>query len=216
MYEASSLPHHRFVQRPPVAILLVVALAACSDTTPVGAPRFAICAGPHCGSDQGQLVIDNAANTIAIGGADSQKVAQVVTPDSTGQVVEIKMPVGCDGTDLRVEIESVDAVGKPTPPVRLAQRTPNSQVPSPLDGTFRDLNLGGGFSVTAGTRFAIVLSVVDPAKSCGVQQGPVGDLYAYGDGWFAALPNPLDVWEPISLGTDRFDLPFETFVRLRP
>jgi hypothetical protein len=216
MSDPSSLSHVWFLQRSLNPLLVVIAIAACSDTARVVAPRFAICAGPRCGSDQGQLVIDNAANTLAIGGADSQKVAQVVTPDSTGQVVEIKMPVGCDGTDLRVEIESVDAVGKPTPPVRLAQRTPNSQVPSPPDGTFRDLNLGGGFSVTAGTRFAIVLSVVDPAKSCGVQQGPVGDLYGYGDGWFAALPNPLDVWEPISLGTDRFDLPFETFVRLRP
>ena len=50
---------------------------------------------------------------------------------------------------------------------------------------------------------------------CSLEQGPVGDPYAFGDGWFIALPNPVDVWLPISLGSGRFDLPFETFVRLR-
>ena len=218
MTTAPTLPHRSFTTWSSLIISLVATLGGCQDPSrPVG-PRFAICGGPNCGSDQGQLVVDATADPLTVGGSSQQILGQVVTADSTGQVVEIRMPVSCSGTALRLDIRNVNPDGTPTTPSTAPTFTrliPNSQVNAPLDGTLHALSIGGGFRVVAGNRFAIVLSVVDTTGSCGVQQGPVGDPYAFGDGWFIALPNPLDVWAPISIATGRFDLPFETFVRVR-
>lgn len=203
----------------PLTCALAVSIVGCSDhsSSPM-APRFAVCAA-HCGSDQGQLVVDPTAATLAIGGASQQILAQVVTPDTTGQVVDLRMPVSCDATGLRIDVRNVNPDGTPTlPPTApiFSRVIPNSQVSDPLDGTLHPLNIGRGFAVTAGTPIAIVLSAARPAGSCGIQQGSVGDSYAFGDGWFIAQPNPPDVWVALSASTGRNDLPFETFVRLTP
>lgn len=201
----------------PSPILLLFALAACrEDAARMLAPRFALCGGPRCGSDQGQLLVDTTIGPLAVGGTSQQILAQVVTPDSTGQVVQLNLPVGCDNTALRIEIHDVDPSGAPATPPAAASFTrliPAAAVAG--SPAWRALNLGRGFPVVAGTAFAFELSVVDTTRSCGVLQGPVGDPYPFGDGWFIALPNPPNVWEPLSLGTGRNDLPFETFVRLR-
>jgi hypothetical protein len=195
---------------------LAVSLASCGDrASSPEAPRFAVCAA-RCGSDQGQLVVDPAANTLIIGGASQQILAQVITPDTTGHVVDLRMPVSCDATGLRIDVRNVNPDGTPTlPPIAptFSRVIPNSLLSDPLDGTLHPLNIGRGFGVTAGTPIAIVLSASDPAGSCGIQQGPVGDSYAFGDAWFIAQPNPPDVWVALSSSSGRSDLPFETFVR---
>ena len=200
------------------SILFAIVLAACSERAAVLAPRFAFCSPANCGSDQGQLVVDIAANPLALGGASEQILAQVVTADTSGRVVQVALPVACEGTDLLISVRDVNPDGSPTAPSvapTFSRRIPNALVRAPLDGTLHVVDLGRGFNVTMGQQFAIVLAVADSTGSCGVQQGPLGDSYAFGDGWFIALPNPTDVWVSLSTSAGRNDLPFETFVRLR-
>jgi hypothetical protein len=152
--------------------------------------------------------VDGPAGNLAVGGAYYQTLAQVVTRDSTGQVVQISLPIGCDSSWLRIDILNVNPDGTPVPPsagARFTRRVPAAAVNGPRE--WRTLNLGPGFAVTAGSRFAFQVSAVETRRLCSLDQGPVGDPYAFGDGWFIALPNPVDVWLPISVGSGRFDLP---------
>jgi len=65
------------------------------------------------------------------------------------------------------------------------------------------------FSV--GDQFSIVLECEGSPGSCqgAYVQGPVGDPYPGGNGWFDSRPNQVGVWVPIG---SRADLPFQTFV----
>ena len=162
--------------------------------------------------DQTQAVIDDSVGALALGGASEQVVAQVVTVGLTGTLVEVDLPVACDtGDPLVLQIQSVTG-GQPDGGILRAQTYAGSGLPSffPDPPELRPLLIDVPLPVTTGQQLAIVLS--SPGV-CAVFQGPVGDPYPSGDGWFDARPNPPGVWLPLGppLG-DRSDLPFATVV----
>jgi uncharacterized repeat protein (TIGR01451 family) len=160
------------------------------------------------GIDQQQPLIDSTVGGSGIGGASEQLLAQVVTSGVSGTLTQVRLPVTCDtGSDLIVEIQEV-AGSVPNGVVLTSQTIPGTNLPSffPAPPSFRSLVFSAPVFFSAGTPFAIVLR---SAGACGVFQGPIGDPYPGGDGFFDARPNAPDVWVP--LGT-RSDLPFQTLV----
>lgn len=163
--------------------------------------------------DQQQPFMDLSVGGLAIGGGSEQILAQVVTPGVSGSLVAVSFPVACDNGVLQVEIQSVTN-GQPNGTVLGGSQLGANVLPSfaPNPPTFRDIPFAFPVGIVAGTPFAIVLK--NPTGSCGVFQGPGGDNYPGGDGWFDARPNAVGVWEPLGppLGT-RQDLPFKTVVK---
>lgn len=157
--------------------------------------------------DQSQPLIDNTVGGLGIGGASEQKLAQVVTPAISGTLTETRFPVACSTGDLIVEIQGV-AGGLPNGVVLTSQAISAKSLPSffPDPPSFRSLVFSAPVFFSAGNPFAIVLR---SDGACGLFQGPIGDPYPGGDGFFDARPNTPGVWVP--LGT-RSDLPFQTVV----
>jgi hypothetical protein len=85
-----------------------------------------------------------------------------------------------------------------------------TDLPEMVDGSLVTLAITPPLGMRPGTQYAFVLQ---SSGSCGLMPGPVGDPYAGGDAYFDAAPNPPG-WYSISIGTDRFDLGFQT-VRIR-
>jgi hypothetical protein len=155
--------------------------------------------------DQEQPTIDTSPGFVfAIGGGSQQKLAQVVTPGRTGNLTEVDLSLACDG-DLTIQAQEVSG-GKPS---GVVLGTLVTTAPVPFPTTFRSFVLPSPIAVTAGAPYAIVLS---STGSCGIWPGPVGDPYLAGDAFFDSRPNPPGIWEPLSLGNGRADLPFRTFV----
>ena len=154
-------------------------------------------------TDQQQPVIDITVGGLTIGGGSEQKLAQVVTPRISGVLREVKFPVACSSGDLIVEIQGV-AESTPNGVVLTSETSPGSSLISP-DPSFRSLSFSKPISFAAGSSFAIVLR---STGSCSVFQGPLGDPYSGGAGFFDARPNPPG-WLFL---TDRRDLPFQTGV----
>ncbi|HEX5748496.1 MAG TPA: hypothetical protein VFZ09_19815 [Archangium sp.] len=142
----------------------------------------------------------------AIGGESEQKLAQVVTAGSDGYLGEVALPVSCASGELRVEIRGVQ--GELPDGTLLASRTvPSTGLPS--SDEFTRIAFPEPVALSAGTRFAIVLS---SSGDCGLRQGPVGNPYPGGDGFFDSRPNAPGEWVPLSIGDGRSDLPFQTFL----
>jgi hypothetical protein len=78
-----------------------------------------------------------------------------------------------------------------------------------LKPNFRILNFSAPARVREGERFSIVLRSDGQYVSA---NGPVGNPYFGGIGFFDSRPNPPGVWAPLAVGTERHDLPFQTFV----
>lgn len=155
--------------------------------------------------DQEQPTIDTSVGFVfAIGGGSEQKLAQVVTPGLTGTLTEVDLSLACEG-DLTIQIQGVSG-GKPNGVVLGTFVTP---APVPFPTTFRSFVLPSPVAVTAGVQYAIVLS---STGSCGIWPGPVGDPYPGGNAFFDSRPNPPGIWELLSIGNGRADLPFRTFV----
>jgi len=155
--------------------------------------------------DQEQPTIDTSPGFVfAIGGGSQQKLAQVVTPGRTGNLTELDLSLACDG-DLTIQVQGVSGA-KPSGTVL---GTLITTAPVPFPTSFRSFVLLSPIAVTAGVPYAIVLS---STGSCGIWPGPVGDPYVGGNAFFDSRPNPAGVWEPLSLGNGREDLPFRTFV----
>jgi len=166
--------------------------------------------------DQQQPVIDDSVGGLAIGGGplSDQKLAQVFTVGLAGYLTEVRLPIACDGGDpLILEIQSV-AAGLPDGGVLRSQTYDGAGLPSfaPDPPQLRPFTLAVPLPVVAGQQLAIFLYSPLPG-ACGVFQGPVGDPYPGGDGYFDALPNLPRQWLPLGppLG-DRSDLPFATLV----
>ena len=161
--------------------------------------------------DQQQTVIDVTVGGLTIGGASDQILAQVVTAGRSGFLEQVRFPVACTTGDLTVEIQGVDAI-TPNGVVLTSEIILGESLPSfsPDPPSFRGLTFSSPISFTAGALFAIVLK---SAGQCLVFQGPVGNPYPGGDAFFDSRPNPPGVWIPISVGTGREDLPFQTVVR---
>ncbi|MEX2153662.1 MAG: hypothetical protein WD825_10010 [Gemmatimonadaceae bacterium] len=160
--------------------------------------------------DQQQPTIDTSPGigNLAIGGGSEQLLAQVVTAGVSGTLGEVRFPVACDAGALVVEIQGVTS-GEPNGVVQASQTVPAASLPTfAADPTgFRKIVFSAPASVTAGNKFAIVLKNL--TGSCGLLQGPVGDPYLGGEGFFDSRPNQVGVW--VLLG-ERHDLPFQTVV----
>lgn len=161
--------------------------------------------------DQEQIVVDTTANTLAIGGASEQKLAQTFTAAKSGCLSHVTVPLGCEpAASLTVEIqETTDGV--PSGTVLASETLPGTLYPqlsaAPVPGGFRIVEFTSPALITAGKQYAVVLSAA--GDSCGIFQGPLGDPYLGGHGFFDARPNPPG-WIQFFEGRD--DLPFQTFV----
>ena len=136
---------------------------------------------------------------LAIGGGSGseQMLAQTVTAALDGEMNALFLPVACASGRLVIEIRDVVG-GLPGSTVLLRRRVPAASLPA-VGLRFRRIALGHRLPVAAGDRFAVVLS--NPTGSCGIAQGPVGDSYAGGGGFFDARPNPPG-WIPLSPDLD--------------
>jgi hypothetical protein len=159
--------------------------------------------------DQMQPVVDTTVGGMAIGGGSAQQLAQTVTVGRDGKLVGLFLPIGCDSGRLVIEIRNVDGDSPGT--VLLYRRRIDAAQLSPIGPAFRLFRIDPGLPLAAGDRLAVVLR--NPTGSCGMFQGPVGDAYAGGEGFFQALPNPPG-WVPFSDTETRLDLPFMTLMRL--
>ena len=175
----------------------------------VASPLAAV---PHSASasvvDQQQPTIDATVGGLAIGGASEQALAQVVTAGISGSLAAVGLPVACDSGALTVEIQRVTG-DVPDGVVWTSEVIPAASLPSfyPAPPSFRNIAFTTQVFFAAGVRFAIVLR---SSGQCGFFQGPPGNPYAGGDGFFDARPNPPG-W--VRLGDfGPADLPFQTLV----
>jgi hypothetical protein len=155
----------------------------------------------------------------AIGGNSDQILAQVVTAGITGPLSAVGLAVVCSplvpNNGITVEVRSVAQVGGvfvPSATVLTGQVVPGVLLTSfanPSNPDFHHIRFDRPVSFKKGDRFAIVLR---STAFCLTANGPVGDPYSGGNAYFDARPNAAGVWEPISIGTGRQDLPFQTFV----
>jgi len=159
--------------------------------------------------DQQQPTIDASVGGLAIGGNSEQMLAQVVTAGISGKIAGVRFPVACESGDLVVQIQGVTA-GQPNGVVLASQTVTAASLPSfaPNPPSFRSLVFSAPATVTVGTQFAIVLK--NTTGVCDVFQGPVGNPYAGGNGFYDARPNQVGVWEPLG---GRADLPFQTLMQ---
>jgi len=183
--------------------------------------------------DAQQLKVDAKIGAYAIGASSNQVLAQVVTPLSSGTLTAISVPVACEeGANLTVEIQEVtnsgtnsfgisDGIYRPNNKVissssvamELVKRYPPGQGPS-----LREIPLRISVSVEVGKPYAIVLRNVG---QCGWFQGPIGNPYTDGQGFYWIPPDPENPnywygWEFVGHYDDvtgRWDMPFATTVR---
>ena len=160
--------------------------------------------------DQEQLVIDNNTPAAWIGGNGRALVSQIVTANSSGRLVEVRLPIRGGKRSLTLEIRGVTA-GLPNETVLTAETIPAAKLPGLMSATkdFQGFILTKPISVTKGQSFAIVLSASDFLM---ITAGPVGDPYAGGDGCHWNTKN--NRWLP--LGGGRKDLPFQTLIERAP
>lgn len=156
--------------------------------------------------DQQQPAIDKSVGVPAIGGSSKQILAQVVTVGISGPLLSVKLPIGGSSGDLVIEIQDVTG-DKPNGTVLTSETFNSANYPAEDSDGMRRFALSTLIDFTTGSRFAIVLS--SPGGSYGMFQGPIGNPYAGGDGFYDARPNTPGVWVPLST---RRDLPFKTIV----
>ena len=166
---------------------------------------------------QGPLVLDQESPadpgpipfTHAVGGPNQQVISQTVTAGVSGRLRAVEVPMGCADGEVILEIRDVDAAGQPGPTLYFTDTYDVADFPSPVTDTFNRLRLNGmPVRFLAGDRFTISLG--NPTGSCGIWPGPVGDPYPDGTGWAEGNDGPIVA---LSVGTDRDDIPFRTFVR---
>jgi alpha-tubulin suppressor-like RCC1 family protein len=140
---------------------------------------------------------------LTIGGAENQKVAQVVA-GYPGNLVGVRFPVDCRSADqLTVQIQEVTA-GVPNGVVRAQKVIPNAG--SLLPGPFTQLDQFSPIyfdaPVPASGDFAVVFSA--GMANCGILQGPTGDAYPGGDSYFFNVYT-AGAWRSyVVLGTNDF------------
>ena len=141
----------------------------------------------------------------AIGGDSQQKLAQVVTAGISGALTEVRVPVA-GGPSLLVQIQGVVG-GKPSGVVLASETIPSVSASGVFP--FVGIDFSAPVPLSKGEQFAIVLS---SPGSWGMVPAPAGNPYSGGDAFFDSRPNPPGIWESLAIGTDRFDLAFQTFV----
>ena len=193
-----------------IVITLTLALAAACGREPTaafpGVPSFS-----RVAVDQSQAVADAAAPfTFAIGGPSTQVLAQTFTAGVSGKLRQVDLPVACDTGALVLEVRDA-AGGVPSATVLASESYAASSFDPFIPGvaTFASLRIAPAPTLTAGATYALVIS--DPTGSCGILPGPVGDLYPGGTA--LVVDAFTGGWDPLSLGNDRDDLPFVTYVQ---
>lgn len=193
------------LRTPSLNALAPLALLALS--VPVALPLAA--QPPTLTIDQEQPAVDAAASTLAVGGPSEQKLAQTVTVGRAGRLAEVRFAIGCADGVLEIEIQGVDGAGVPDGVPLLRRRVRADRLPAVVPATFEALPLPRRLRIAPGDRLAVVLS--NPTGSCGVARSPAGDLYAGGQAFFDARPNPPG-WVPFTPSEPSDDLPFQTVV----
>ena len=160
-------------------------------------------------TDQQQPVINTTVGNLAIGWQSEQVLAQVITAGISGYLLAVEMPITRTSGDLVIEIQNVTE-SEPNGIVLTSETFNGTNFPAADSTGFRRFNFSTIIGFTAGNVFAIVMR--SPEGSYSISQGPEGNPYSGGDGFFDARPNTPGVWVPISLGTDISDLPFKTIV----
>lgn len=161
--------------------------------------------------DQQQGRIDGSVGAFRIGPPpDEQVQAQVVTQSRSGELAGLMLAASCaPDAALTIQIEGVTAAGKPNGKVVLEQDFSAEGLTRNLFQEFSLLRFLRPIYFNEGSRYAIVLR---SRGECAGAQGPVGNLYGGGDGYYAYEWAGTIGWESISNGTGRFDLPFKTLV----
>ena len=157
--------------------------------------------------DQLQPVID-----ITVGGLTinaGQWLAQSVTVGLGGTLVGVFLPVACDTGSLVIGIRALDVNNNPGDTVLASVNVDAVNLSSISPPVFRLIETGAGLPFAQGDRFAIVLQ--NPTGDCGIFQGPLGESYVGGEGFFQdpAFPG----WIRFSEFETR-DLPFMTLMQL--
>lgn len=191
---------------PPILLLAAACGPDAAPLAPLAPPSFL-----RVVADQSQPVADAAATfTFAIGGPSVQVLAQTFTAGASAKLRQVDLPVACDAGALVLEVRDVTG-GVPGATV-LASETYDASTFAPFTpgvATFASLRISPAPTLAAGTGYALVLS--DPTGSCGILPGPVGDPYPGGAAF--VLDATTGTWQALSLGNDRDDLPFVTYVQ---
>lgn len=168
--------------------------------------------------DQEQPIIDSTVGDAALGGFYNQQLAQVFTAGRTGLVTGVEFPIECGnfvtapGGIITLEIRNVigglpgDTVLATTTfhPAAFPNFWPNDYPPY-----LRRMTLSNPTAVTAGEQYAATLQfATDNETFCGVSQGPEGDSYYGGDGYYRE--NGPYGWAPLG---SRLDMAFRTLMQ---
>lgn len=170
---------------------------------------FAVILFAHPMIDQEQVNVDTAFVLAIESGGSEQKLAQVFTAGRDGRLTHVTLPIGCQpAAVLNVSIQETTA-GVPNGSILSVLSLPGTifppTAPSPGIG-FRIVELRRRPRIVAGQQYAIVLEA--GTDSCHAYQGPVGDPYPAGSGYFDARPNAPG-WLPLAPNND---LAFQTFM----
>lgn len=165
--------------------------------------------------DQQQPTIDQTQDGMAIGGASQQKLAQTVTAGAAVQLSEVRLPIACTpNADLILSIQGVTATGEPNGVVLSTRTFAGATLPafSPAPAAFRGFALPTPLQLTAGMKYAIVLTStgLTASENCASFRGPVGDPYSGGNMHFDARPNAPQWVCQCTFINSPYDLPFRT------
>lgn len=196
------------------SILLVTAVAclACSDTptAPIEQGAAALRNPKPFTFGEQQPIVDAAANPLAIYPVGSgQILAQTFTPSKNGLLGYIQLPVSCSpGVLLNIKIR--DGLNGP-----ILYDVNVLGLPEIQEGAFQLLQVYDpavmkGIKIKKGHEYAFELAAFPGPSavgtSCSIAQGPAGDSYAGGQGYYQ---DPINGPAFLPMGTD---LPFITEV----
>lgn len=161
--------------------------------------------------DQEQAMVDASAGFLGVGGDEEQKLAQSFTVGVDGDLAGLRLPIiGCGSGDLVITIRQIIG-GRPGGPALRTLTVPPSDVPFTFTG-FTDFFFATSLAVNAGDVLAFTVETVGDGSFCSYATPPNGDLYARGEGFFDARPNPPG-WEAFKgFPTGPQDLPFATLM----
>ncbi len=164
-------------------------------------------------TDQEQPIIDSAAGYLGVGGDEEQKLAQTFTVGMTGQLVGLRLPLtGCGRGTLQLTIRQTDDRGFPNGPVLRARNFPADSVSLIASGTFQDFFFSTPLDVRAGDFLAFTVETIGEDSYCSYEQGPDGDSYSRGNGFFDSRPNPPGWVSQKEFAPAWQDLPFYTLM----
>jgi len=151
--------------------------------------------------DQQQTIRDPR-NGPAIGGSGPQVMAQVVRSGKAGLLAQIDLPLGCNASNLLLQIRYATPFGRRPGETVLTSQT---VIGIPPTAEWRSITLSSPPFIPNATEFAIVLL---SSGTCWTLAAPdQANPYAPGDSFYQGPPNPPGVWS--FAGSD---LAFKTFV----